>query len=69
MKQAQVGTGPKIVLFSAHDTTILSIAMAFKLISIECLMEAYFNPCVLYYSLFHEPLPCVLEYPVNFKNK
>jgi hypothetical protein len=43
MKQAQAGTGPKIVLFSAHDTTILSIAMAFKLISIECLMEAYFN--------------------------
>jgi hypothetical protein len=43
MKQAQARTGPKLVLFSAHDTTVLSLALAFKLISIECLIDAYFN--------------------------
>ena len=43
MKQAQAGTGPKLVLFSAHDDTLLSVALMFKLISVECLMDAFYE--------------------------
>jgi hypothetical protein len=43
MKQAMDNKGPKFVIFSAHDTTILSLASAFKFISLKCVMSNFFD--------------------------
>ena len=43
MREARAGRGPKLVLFSAHDTTIISVLAAFNMISIPCLMDNFFN--------------------------
>jgi hypothetical protein len=58
MKEAQTGTGPKLVLFSAHDTTITSVAVALNLVNIPCLMDNFFNgvdnskTCIINYPQF-----------------
>jgi hypothetical protein len=43
MKQAIIGKGPRVVLFSAHDTTLMSLWAALKWISIECLMKYFYE--------------------------
>lgn len=37
------GNGPKIVLYSAHDTTIVLLTMVMKLVSLECVMDNFYN--------------------------
>lgn len=43
MKQAIIGKGPRIVLFSAHDTTLMSLWSALKWTSIDCLMKYFYE--------------------------
>lgn len=43
MREAKAGRGPKLVLFSGHDTTILSVLTAFNMINPPCLMDNFFN--------------------------
>lgn len=43
MKQAIIGKGPKMILFSAHDTTLMSLWAAFNLTNIACLTEYYLD--------------------------
>ena len=43
MRQARDKKGPKLVLFSAHDTTILSLLAAFNMANIPCIMEMFFS--------------------------
>ena len=43
MKQSIIGQGPKMVIYSAHDTTILSFGAALNFVNINCLLEYYYN--------------------------
>lgn len=58
MREARAGRGPKLVLFSAHDTTILSVLIAFNMINIPCVMDNFFTSnknvdnCVTIYPQF-----------------
>jgi hypothetical protein len=56
MKEAKAGNGPKLVLFSAHDTTVLSITSALKLVDIPCVMDRFFNGA-------NNSDTCISEYP------
>ena len=38
MKQSIIGKGPKMVIYSAHDTTILSLGAALNFLNISCLL-------------------------------
>jgi hypothetical protein len=37
MKQAIIKKGPRIVLYSGHDTTLLGFAVALNLTNIDCI--------------------------------
>lgn len=57
MREAIAGRGQKLVLFSAHDTTILSLLSAFNMINIPCIMNSFLNDkdvdnCVTAYPQF-----------------
>jgi hypothetical protein len=43
LKQAIDNKGPKFVIFSAHDTTILSLASAFNFVTLKCVMSNFFD--------------------------
>jgi len=43
MKNAIAGKGPKLVLYSAHDTTVLSFNAALELFNLNCVMDYYFK--------------------------
>jgi len=43
MKQAIIKKGPRMVLYSAHDTTILSFGTALNFTNIGCLMEYFYE--------------------------
>ena len=43
MKQAISNNGPKLVLLSAHDTTLLSFLSAINLINIQCIMNYFYD--------------------------
>ena len=58
MREARAGRGPKLVLFSAHDTTILSLLAAFNMINVPCIVDSFLNSkqnsdtCVTAYPQF-----------------
>lgn len=41
IKAAIEGKGPKMVLYSAHDTIIVVLANVMKLMSLECIMDSF----------------------------
>ena len=43
MKQAIANQGPKLVLLSAHDTTLLSFNVALNFVNIQCIMAHYYD--------------------------
>jgi len=43
MRDAINGSGPKMVLYSAHDTTILAFSAAFKLLSVKCIADNFYG--------------------------
>jgi hypothetical protein len=43
MKQAMEGKGPRLVLYSAHDTTILAFAAALNFLNLDCIMASFFD--------------------------
>ena len=43
MKQRIIGKGPRMVLYSAHDTTILSFGTALNFLNIDCLMSYFYD--------------------------
>ena len=43
MKQAIIKKGPRMVLYSAHDTTLLSLATALNFTNINCLIEYFYE--------------------------
>ena len=40
-KAAVSGTGPKLVLYSAHDTTVAMTLATFNLTNVECINDKY----------------------------
>ena len=43
IKQAIAGKGQRMILYSAHDTTVLSFNSALGLLSLSCIMEAFYD--------------------------
>ena len=60
MKQRMIGKGPHLVLFSAHDTTILSFGRAMDFLNIGCLME--------YFQGNNNEASCINQYPIFATN-
>jgi hypothetical protein len=42
MENAISGNGPKIVLYSSHDTTIYALLVALNMTNLNCLTEQFF---------------------------
>lgn len=41
LKRAAAGTGPKLVLYSAHDTTVGLMLATFNLTNVPCINDKY----------------------------
>ena len=60
MQRAISNSGPRLVIYSGHDWTILNIILVLELTSIECFMEHFYNGTV------HED--CIDEFPIFTTN-
>lgn len=58
MKQAIINKGPRLILYSAHDTTLLSLNSALQMVTIKCVMDYFYNgvdnfeTCINQYPMF-----------------
>lgn len=61
MRRALSSSGPKIVLYSAHDTTILMLLSALNLTNLKCLQDNFNNAK-------NSSDTCIIEYPTFASN-
>ena len=61
IKQRIVDKGPRMILYSAHDTTLLSLASALNFVNMDCLLQYFYNGV-------NNSQTCINQYPVFASN-
>lgn len=52
--------GPKLIIYSGHDWTVLNIILILKLTSLDCFMDSFYNGTV--------DQDCIDEFPIFTSN-